>query len=55
MHINIALEGTTHPHCMAIFTPFMWKFLSGSFAGITKYDAAISTESQVPVYLLIAS
>jgi hypothetical protein len=40
---------------MAIFTTSMWKFLSGSLAGVTKYDAAISTEAQVPIYLFIAS
>jgi len=55
MYIITALEGTVHPHFMAIITPCKWKFLSGSLAGVTKYDAAIPTEAQVPMYLLIAS
>jgi len=55
MYFIIALEGTMHPHFMAIITPCMWKFLSGSLAGVTKYDTTIPTEAQVPIYLLIAS
>lgn len=51
MYIIIALEGTKHPHFRAIFTPFVRKFLSSSLAGVTKYDAAIPTEAQVPIYL----
>jgi hypothetical protein len=55
MYIINTLEGTMHPHFMAIFTPCMRKFLSGSLAAVTKYDAAIPTEAQAPIYLLIAS
>jgi hypothetical protein len=55
MYSIIALEDTMHPHFMAIVTPCICKFSSGSLAGVTKYDAATPTEAQVPIYLVIAS
>jgi len=53
MYIIIALKSTMHPHFMAIFTPYMWKFLRGSLAGINDQDGRCNTDLRILGAILV--